>query len=301
MDFIQLYFKNIGISEEYIPQLLALAEKLQTIPAWGKLVERFHTENGEVNPLLREAAELAAPLNCHPYTAHFLFYTFCGERTLEQYRAKGISEEIYWDSMRDLRWKFDKCVKNHGIPGIFTEDWHAAFYRMTRFTLGRFEYEHAIFKGREDYHFGTFDLHPGDPVIFFHIPASGPMQEDVRLASYRKAYDFYKNEFADGIVPLVTSSWLLFQKHYEMLSPESNIVSFMNDFDILYFRETEAEGFSNAWRVFGPDAVKPPQEWPRNTALQRGYADLLCSGGHVGDGYGLILFDGEKILNNKKA
>ena len=68
----------------------------------------------------------------------------------------------------------------------------------------------------------------------------------------------------------------------------------MNDFDII--SSAVDEKFANAWRIFGSHAAKDPTEWPRDTTLRRLYAERVCAGKPVGGGYGVILFDGERIL-----
>lgn len=41
---------------------------------------------------------------------------------------------------------------------------------------------------------------------------------------------------------IVCNSWLIFPKHYEFLPLNSNIIGFMNDFDILWGSEEEIFG-----------------------------------------------------------
>jgi hypothetical protein len=56
--------------------------------------------------------------------------------------------------------------------------------------------------------------------------------------------------------------------------------------------------FNNAWRVFGKDSDKAPDELPQNTSLQKAYAKHLMAGGKTGSGYGVFFFDGEKIIQS---
>ena len=50
------------------------------------------------------------------------------------------------------------------------------------------------------------------------------------------------------------------------------------------------------WRIFGKDAGLPAEQLPRDTGLRRAYADWIQKGGNVGGGYGILFFDGEKII-----
>ena len=89
-------------------------------------------------------------------------------------------------------------------------------------------------------------------------------------------------------------SWLLYPRHREFLPEKSNILRFLDDFEIVSW--AEKENFGDAWRVFGRYSELPVEQLPRDTSLRRAYADWLAAGNKTGDGYGLFLFDGEKIV-----
>ncbi len=287
--------RRIGIDEAHIPTLTDTYEKLCEKPAFPILCTHMGMGDYEnVSFLLKGADALAAEVGCHPYTAHFLLLAGAAETLREQYAARGVDEAIYWDTIQDLRWKFDECVAVHGVPGTCAAGWQEAFFRMTRFTLGRFQYHFDTFDADTFTHAGI-TVRKGDPVYRFHIPSAGPMPKEVRLASYRRAYEFYKDQLpADGVARFTCDSWLLYPAQREFLPKKSNILSFMEDFRIV--RDWENETFDDAWRVFASAAKNPPETWPRDTGLQRAFADRILSGGKTGGGYGLILFDGEKIL-----
>lgn len=69
----------------------------------------------------------------------------------------------------------------------------------------------------------------------------------------------------------------------------------MDDFDII--GRKDVQGFSDSWRVFGRDYSGSTEGFPRATSLQRGFADWLDAGHKTGTGYGVIVFDGERIVN----
>jgi hypothetical protein len=87
---------------------------------------------------------------------------------------------------------------------------------------------------------------------------------------------------------------VLFPEHKEFLPEHLNIRSFMEDFT--YIKGESEEEFENDWRVFGKDCKKEPKDLPQDTTLQRAYAEHLMKGGKTGSGYGVFLFDGEKIV-----
>ncbi len=239
------------------------------------------------------ADRLADEMGIHRYTLSMLLLILCAEPLLLQYREKGVPEEIYWNSMKDLRYKLLECHKVYGIWGTFVRDWYPRFYQVDRFALGRIQYEFSVLQ-LEDYEIKGITVKTGDKVLNMHIPSSGAFTEEMRLDSYKKAYAFFNSEFGGKAIPMVCSSWLLYQGNKEFLPENSNILGFMEDFT--YIKSTAEEKFHDAWRVFGKDAEKGPQGWPRESTLQKRLAEYLERGGKTGSGYGIFLFDGEKIV-----
>ena len=81
--------------------------------AWGALVpgaqaeavlcrcrEQLFAGSGEV---WRQLDALAEEAGIHRFTVHQLFLIFCAERTRENYRQAGYAQDLYWDSMKDLK------------------------------------------------------------------------------------------------------------------------------------------------------------------------------------------------------
>jgi hypothetical protein len=69
----------------------------------------------------------------------------------------------------------------------------------------------------------------------------------------------------------------------------------MDDFDIISRNDVKNDG--NLWRIFGRRDSYDPENLPRNTDLQRRMADYLAANDNVtGSGYGVFVFDGEKVV-----
>ena len=85
------------------------------------------------------------------------------------------------------------------------------------------------------------------------------------------------------------------KKHYNFLPESSNILKFMNDFYIYdgYISDIKED----LWRIFGRYEKSPVSELPEDTSLKRAYKEWLMKGNEVGGGVGVIVFDGEKIIN----
>ena len=69
----------------------------------------------------------------------------------------------------------------------------------------------------------------------------------------------------------------------------------MNDFELISSKDREI--FGDGWRIFGRYYGLPPEQLPTDTSPRKAVAGRLPSGGKMGTGFGIILFDGDKIIN----
>jgi hypothetical protein len=279
------YFKKISSSKR-------LSEKFEKI-AHDYMYPWAH----DVNETIKRLRAFARITLTYKGTTEHLFWICCSKLLKERYKEKGIDDKIYFDTMNDLKYKLIECIDCKGICGTFTEQWYHRFFDMTRFSLGRFQFE--MNELGVDYHFSDdIQYKKGTPCLAVHIPSSGiPLTDDVRLDAYKRAYEFFPDYIIDGKLIFGCGSWLLYKKHREFLPKKSNILRFMDDFDIV--SNKEKKGFGNGWRVFGKFAGLPYRFLPEDTSLRKAYKDWLIKTGKSGDGYGIIIFDGEKIVNKR--
>ncbi len=260
--------------------------------------EAFAADEAAINE--KTEAELTALAECegvHPYSLHLLFLLEAALSLPAKYEAAGYDTQLAYDLLCDLRYKVRECERVYGIMGTSVFDWFHRHFLMKRFALGRFQYDPTEWISDKLYDFGDIHLTKGHPIVRFHIPSSGSFPRSERIASYKKAYDFFNKD--GGLLILVCGSWLLYDGNRKVFPEGSNLLDFMDDFDMFSNRESE-KVFPEAWRVFGRAFDGDTSSLPRETTLQRNYIKWLEAGNKVGSGAGVILFDGEKIINNKR-
>ncbi len=290
-DYLDSFFRRFGYPASARESLGSLA----AMTAGEPLLETYLTEyrrTGEIDygRLLDDMETLAEKHGVSPYETQFLAFVLLSEPLLGRYREAGIPEEIWVDSMTDLRCKLTECEKMYGVEGSFVACWFCRFFDMTRFALGRLQFETAEMP--RDYVPGG--LKKGETVINVHIPSRGKLPHEAVLDSYRRAWEFYPQYRRNGLLPIICFSWLLYPRHAEFLPPSSNILAFANDYTILDWGESEE--FDDAWRIYYRDAGRPPEELPTDTPLRAAYTAWLRKGGRSGVGSGILLFDGEKVI-----
>lgn len=242
---------------------------------------------------LQVLADAAEKTGLNRYTVDLLFLLICAELLKPVYAQKKLPYALYLACMCDLRYKLMECKEVYDCWGTFVLDWFRGFFLCERFQLGRLQYERARFP-YADY---RAVLKTGDVVCNCHIPSSGPLSGEAVLASFKEAYQFYEAEFKDGLMPLVCSSWLLYPPHYEVFPPGSNLRHFFKLFDVIDQWETKEN--PDFWRIFRQNFNAEINNWPQATELQRRFKAFLSNGNCMGRGYGILLFDGHKIVNTE--
>ena len=184
--------------------------------------------------------------------------------TREHYRKRGISDEIFLDTMGC----FNRFVREHkescGTYGFDRWWWTGRQLSMELFRIGALEYE----------------LADGD--IAVHIPSDADLSEGALDRSFADARIFFKeklNESGD----FVCTSWLLSPVLEQLLPSDSKILGFQRRFTLEGVEDSEEY---KVWLFKNPSLL--PENFPENTTLQRNAKAFILSGGKIGAGTGRI-------------
>lgn len=240
---------------------------------------------------------IAEKTGLHPNTVDMLFLLNAAKQLRETFRSTGIGEDIFLATMEDLRYKLMESWEVYGVWGTFVGFWYDIFFQRKLLKLGRLEYEDRVYERETPYEKHGICLKKGDPVKSIHIPSSGPLSMEACMASYKQAYEFFQEERNGGPLICICHSWLLHPSTAAILPENSNTVRFLSDFDIIAVKDEDK--FDDQWRVFGKAHEKPFDQLPEDTSMRRAYKKYLAQGGKTGHGYGVLIFDGEKLLTRQ--
>lgn len=242
-----------------------------------------------------DAAKKALP-DIHEYTVELLFVLECVDKIYENCIATGLGEELFINSMRDVRCKVTECLKRKHVFGTYVGTWYNGFIHFYRYALGRLQYDVTKFHFQTR-RFGGIELHNADLALYCHIPSMGRLNHEDCIASYKMAYEVFKDMRVDGVLPIICGSWLLYPPYLKVFGKESNTGIFARDFKIIS-SATEARFRSTVMTtVFDLPEDTPLEDLPLNTSMQRNFHEYLKTHEYAyGVGWGLILFDGEKVL-----
>lgn len=301
------YMQRIAFPEEAIGYFNSIFEALGTdAKASLQKAQEQMLGVGEWKDLTpEEGAEASAKLLGHlavdtgipEYSLDMLCLIRCLPEMERRFTAAGVSDEIFTDTAKDLTWKLLECRKLTGVWGTVTYRWFKLHMHLQIFALGRLQYQYGTFWPDTTVSWNGYTLKHGDKTINLHIPSCGPLTEETRMDSYRKAFRFFG---ATREKPLLIhcTSWLLTPAAPEIFPKDSNLMNFWLDFAPVY-THCGKEAFGNAWRVFNMPFTGDASVLPRNSTLQRNIIRYLESGRILPEGCGLLLFDGERVLSRQ--
>ena len=286
--------KRINFPESAVTALEeGYAKIMQNPPSkWQTTVEEWLNPEADWQRCLKDLSVMSGEVGLSANMTRMLFFLYCAVPLRAEYEKRGLPETLYWETLQDLRYKLMECHNVKDEWGTFVPDWYRRFYVCERFALGRLQYEQIPFpfEGYKNL------LKKGDMVLSCHIPSSGALRENDVLESLKKAYEFYQAECMDGLLPITCHSWLLYQPLEEVFADSPNVQKFRNMFDVI---QNDADKTNeDFWRVFYQEfSEETLKNAPTETKLQKRLKNYLLEGNTLGCGWGVLLFDGERIRN----
>ena len=288
------FMTEIGFDDEAIETLSSDLERMLAEPESKAILEKqvalYETDvNRNYGEILSETDKAAEIAGVHKYSAELMIFILFSKHLRALYKERGISDRIWFDSMCDLKWKLWECKAVKGSWGSFVAGWFPGFFNLTRFALGRLQFEIVEFDG--EYEKDGKKLKKGAKVVNVHIPRTlTPLDKESRDDAYAQAAEFFR-EMTDGApIAFVCSSWLLYPEAEKILPAHSNIRGFMADYDIIRSKVDEEGDYHNMWRLFDMDFTGDFKDYPEDSSLRRAYKKFLLDGNRTGSGYGVFFY-----------
>lgn len=300
-NYIHNFFNEFEYTDEAKAALTEAFDKIyDNENAWkyfADLIKNYEeTDTFSVGQTLNDATLAAREAGILDDQGTFLIFCCYSKHLLEMYEKKGLDRKLWYDAMCDLRYKAVECRNVKGYWGSFVSGWFPGFFNMTRFALGRLQFEESAY-GEEKIAYTKHGLNikHGDKGLDVHIPSGSRMPYEEVLASYKQAYEFFPQYRYNGLLPIFAGSWLLHKAVFDSVKKGSNVDKFINDYDIITNWDTPE--FPDCWRLFDMEYTGNPDDLPSDGSLRRGIVEYLRNGGVMGEGYGILIFDGEKVVN----
>lgn len=187
------------------------------------------------------------------------------------YKSKGISDEIYFATMKCYTRFIDETYKMTGKLYFNRYWWTTRQAGCHLFRIGELEYEIKHIDNKV--------------VIGLHIPSDAdfsPSSVDESLLSAKRFFAEHYPELAD--CEYRCHSWLLDSQLKDMLRQNSNIISFQHRFEIFDKGEIGTDFIEWLYNTKSTDYSALHE----NTALQRNMKKHILSGGVIRNAYGRL-------------
>jgi len=242
----------------------------------------------DYNEIFKDSEKIAELTGYHEHTLDLLMFICLSKHLKELYVEKGMDLDYYRKSMLDLKYKLDECKLVYGTVGTFVGRWFPGFFKLTRFGIGRLQFEIGAFKTTYDKN-GILIL-PEDNVLHMHIPRSGePLTEQACEDAYVKAKAFFMKFFKDQMkfdpCPFSCYSYLLYPETENFIPKNTNTYRFLKSFDVFY--SCVDRNRDNLWRLFDTQE-KNLDKLPTDTSMRRAYVEHMKNGGKIGVGKGVL-------------
>lgn len=190
----------------------------------------------------------------------------CALHTYKLYSQRGISEQIFLDTMKFLPRFLEWHKQAYGHYAFVWAWWFPRQLSLREFRIGELEYELKL-KGEKRQ-------------IYIHIPSDANLSQKALSASHCRVQEFLKQFFPEYFneAEYFCDTWLLSPNLRRLLPETSNIRHFQDCFELLRFDE-ESDAFLE-WLYMRKDI--PYQELPETTSLQRDVKANLLEGGRIG-------------------
>jgi len=288
--YLNQFFKDFEYEEKDAKYLLAAYDAIAANQDAALLLQEILTAYSAsisldyATEVINKAKKISDITALHPYTVDLLVFICMTKHLRSVYLESGTDLQIYKDSVLDLKWKLEECKIVKGICGSFVASWFPGFFNMTRFALGRLQFE-PITIGF-DYEKNGIKLKKNESIVInVHIPRTGtPLDKESCDKAYAHARDFFKDK-VENCVAFICDSWLLYPENKYILPSHTNTYRFLSEYDIVKWKTNTGE---DLWRLFDTDE-KNPSRLPTNGSFRAAYAEHLKKGGRVGTGVGIKL------------
>ena len=164
----------------------------------NKILQTYQNQQDfDFDTLTKIVDEIAQNIGVSVYTARLFALICLTKKMFETYDTRGLPEYIGKETVKNVLYESERCVRVHGVAGL--EKWHGyyAVLQAKRFALGRLEFEISAFD-EAHYEKDGEVLRKGDPIVTVYVPFTGkPLYQGECEAAYFYARTFFMQYFSN--------------------------------------------------------------------------------------------------------
>lgn len=276
-DNIQVMDEIRGFCEKNFIKVIKYKNKLMT-GKWMKLMKK--------TPMLRLSV-----------------VAMCLNDMLKKYEKKGIEDQVFYDTLADLKIWTEDCIDNTGNIGLEELNWIRLHVNLEIFKLGRLQFQLSNYCFSPSYKANGKSIMVGQKCLSIHIPRGEKLNIEECKKSIVDAKNFFPKYFRDYSTDfMMCHSWLLYSENKSFMKEESNILNFTKMFNILGEDESPSQTFLWVFNLKIKDRELLSNKrksgcyynldlLPQKTDLHKNLINYLKQGGKLGDAKGMLKFN----------
>lgn len=221
----------------------------------------------------------------------------------DRYAKKGISDEIFFDTMNDIKIWVNDCRDNLHSTGLNELNWIMLHMNMSIFKIGRLQYQKMLYYMPNTYNKNGVSIKMGDKIWNVHICRGEKLDYEACEKSFQTAQEFIRKYYPDyPDNKFMCHSWLLYPTNKEFMPENSNILKFPDLWEVISHREDPASAYRWLYSVRYKNKVLLKnkkktgsygctEKLPQNTVMQKNGIEYIKNGGTLGDGFGVKILD----------
>ena len=290
----QEFLKNIDMPDAaaqcYLSTLAAIRADDEARRLLDSVTDRYDAAFAfDIHEITANAETVAARSGISAFTVYGAFFTAMAPRLWKFYEQKGLGRDLFDRSLKDLTYKTSETRDLHGVWGVHCPTWYPNFFNGKRVAFENLQFEEYVFHADAPFEKDGYTVFPGDPVLNVHLPRTGNrLDYDGVRRAYAQAAEFFKEYFGKNRVVFRCSTWLFFERNFEVIPESANLAKFRRDYEMV--QSGEYDDYSQVWRLFDVLYTGDVDALPEKSSLQRFYKDLIRKGEKTGWGRGLYIY-----------
>lgn len=217
----------------------------------------------------------------------------------DRYTEKGIGEDIFFETMSDIKIWIDDYKKRTGKDGLDELNWIMHHMNLDIFKIGRLQFQKYFYSFKQPYEKDGDKTCLADKILFVHIPRGEKLDIEECEKSFEKASRFFEKYFPEyPNRKFFCHSWLLYSGNKNFMNENSNILKFSG----LFINIKEHENPQSPYLyIFGveksnDDLFKMKKRTgsygyidclPQKSSLQKSAVKYINNGGTLGEAFGV--------------
>ncbi|MDE6372838.1 MAG: acyltransferase domain-containing protein [Clostridia bacterium] len=219
----------------------------------------------------------------------------------ERFGKQGFDEQVFFDTMSDIKIWGEDCRAHFGEIGIDEINWLRLHVNCRIFKIGRLQYQLCKYYFGAKTNIGALKIRFGENCFNIHIPRGERLNYDDCIESLKlateilcRAYPKVRRDY------MICHSWMLSSYNKNFVDEDSNISRFATLFDLAGESKSASEHLRWIFDIHVDE--KQLQEnkeklgyyydlsqFQPKSSLQRRAKEYIMQGGYLSDGKGILL------------